>query len=124
LNPTILCVDDQPAVLKVIRGMLIKTEDRFVKTVDDPVEVIPFLETHPEVDLVISDIMMPGMDGWQLLKAIRTRFPLIGVILFSSRIDVRDQNLEPGLEPDAIVAKPFERADLVRAIHAVGRMRL
>ncbi len=124
LNPTILCVDDQPAVLRLIRAMLITTEDRFVKTVGNPADVIPFLSAHPEVDIVISDIKMPKIDGWQILRMIREQFPLVRVILFSAHADLIEDNPDGSIVADATIAKPFERAELIQAIQSVGRMKL
>jgi signal transduction histidine kinase len=124
LNPTLLCVDDEVAVLKMVRSMLLKIEEQFVETTARSEDVIAFLELHPEVDLVLSDISMPGIDGWDLLERIRAHNPLIAVMLYSGI----PKNLEPPpnttVFPDATLEKPFSKSELIRTITSIGRQRI
>ncbi len=83
LQPNLLIIDDDVSVLKMLNSRYINLDKRFVQTLEEPESVLAYLKGHPEIDLVLSDILMPGMDGWQLLREIRGAFPLMPVILYS-----------------------------------------
>jgi len=121
LVPTVLCVDDQPSVLKLLRSQFKRFGVGQVKTTQKPERVLDFLEAHPEVDLVMSDVKMPGLDGWRLLKKIRKRFPLMPVILYSGFPDALKPDPECELRPDAVLQKPFDRKELNRVLRSVQR---
>ncbi len=53
------------------------------ETKNKPENVVEYLENHPEVDIVLSDIMLSGINGWKLLEKIKARFPLLTVIMDS-----------------------------------------
>ena len=122
--PTLLCVDDQAAVLKLVRSFLMRVEGAFVETTPRPETVMAFLESHPEVDIVLSDVAMPTVDGWDLLKAIKTRFPLVAVILFSGHPDKLEPPQGTPFRPDYVMAQPFGKRELVAALSSVGRQRI
>lgn len=124
LHPTILCVDDNELVLGMVRSMLIKVEDEFVETTARPEQVVEFLESHPEVDIVLSDVSMPGLNGWDLLEKIKQRFPLIAVILYSGLPDALEPPDTCYFQPDAVLHKPFEKFELVQILSSIGRQRL
>jgi len=124
LHPTILCVDDNELVLGMVRSMLIKVEDEFVETTARPEQVVEFLESHPEVDIVLSDVSMPGLNGWDLLEKIKERFPLIAVILYSGLPDALHPPDSCDYQPDAVLHKPFEKFELVQILSSIGRQRL
>ena len=84
--------------------------------------VLEYLQEHPEIDLVISDILMPDMNGWQLLQKIRERFPLMPVILYSGSQQALENPLD-GIQPDFLIQKPFDRSHLIDCIHQIGRMK-
>jgi PAS domain S-box-containing protein len=124
LRPTVFCVDDDLRVLRMLESLFLKVSDAFMATTTDPEAVVAYLEEHPEVDVVLSDIVMPGMDGWDLLAKIKARFPLIPVILYSGHPSALEGK-QPGLmEPDALLQKPFQVEQLLRIIDGIGRQRL
>ena len=123
-HPTILCVDDQEAVLKLVRSILMRVDDAFVETTPRPEAVLAFLESHPEVDIVLSDVAMPGFNGWDLLKAIKMRYPLVSVILFSGQPDKLEAPEGAPFQPDSVMSKPFGKRELVAALSSVGRQRI
>ncbi len=124
LHPTILCVDDDMSLLKMVRSMLIKVEDEFVETTARPEEVMRYLESHPEIDIVLSDVSMPKIDGWDLLARIRKKFPMISVVLYSGHPEALKPPPDVQDRPDAILEKPFEKFDLVQVLSTIGRQRL
>ena len=71
LDPVLLIIDDDVNVLKLLSSRFLKLDKRFVHQLTKAELVVSYLAAHPEVDLVISDISMPGMTGWQLLEEIK-----------------------------------------------------
>ncbi|MBU0681597.1 MAG: PAS domain-containing protein [Proteobacteria bacterium] len=121
LSPTILCIDDDKPVLQFIetffRGA---TGDFTIATRDNPQHILTYLEEHPEVDLVISEVMMPNMNGWDLLAEIKNKFPLMPVTLISGDPTALEQR--PGAPtPDHILQKPLGLQELRALIKNIDR---
>ena len=87
-------------------------------------DVISYLEAHPEVDIFISEINLPAMNGWELSRKIKERFPLLSVILYSC--DSLTGKPEGGMavKPDHLLKKPFSMLQLQNIIRETGRQRL
>lgn len=113
----LLLVDDEDAVLQVTARMLSGAGYR-VLTAPDAAEALRLLERHGgEVAALVTDVMMPGMDGRQLARIAAGRRPDLCVVFVSGfaekLIDEHGNNLEPG---STILAKPFDRERLVSAV--------
>lgn len=81
--PTILVVDDSPLELRKVEALLRKNPDYHLKLASDGDEAVTLLEScAPE--LVITDLVMPGMNGLQLLSRIVTQQPMIPVVLMTA----------------------------------------
>ena len=91
---------------------------------DAPEDIIACLEDHPEVDIVVSEIKLPGMNGLELLKRIRERFPLLTVVLYSAEPAVFGQGGRTAVTADLLLKKPFSMSQLHNYIREVGRQRL
>ena len=87
-------------------------------------DIIHFLEEHPEIDVVLSDIVMPGIDGWQLLDDIKAKFPLLPVILISGDPLNQQQLQGRSSPPDHFMLKPLDLPELITVINTIGRQRL
>ncbi|RYE94184.1 MAG: response regulator [Oxalobacteraceae bacterium] len=100
---SILLVDDEEPIRDVLSWML---EDfgHTVHPATDGYKALAFLRVKKPVDIVLSDINMPGMDGVALCRAIEAEFPSLPVLLISGR--PRPDGVK------AFVAKPF-RADIL-----------
>jgi CheY-like chemotaxis protein len=113
----ILIVDDEEEIVRLMRRTL---EDYDTVEAHNGEEALAMLEEQP-VDLVITDIRMPDMDGYQLLKVIRKRFPDVRVLAMSGAVtgeDVEEHGFEAFIEkpmdPDGIreiVERVSEKAD-------------
>ena len=123
VQPNLLIIDDDPSVLKMLKSNFIKLDKRFVQTLSQAESVLEYLQGHPEIDLVLSDILMPDMNGWQLLKKIREHFPLMPVILYSGSQQALENSLD-GIQPDFLIQKPFDRHRLIECIHKISRMKI
>ena len=81
---TILVVDDTEVDRRLVAGMLTKDGNHTIHCANNGEEAVSFLQrSFP--DLVLTDLFMPGMDGIELLQLIRREYPLIPVILMTSR---------------------------------------
>jgi signal transduction histidine kinase len=111
----VLVVDDEPAVRDVLRELLGGEGYTVVDAPDGP-SGLAFCETA-RVDVVLSDVSMPGMSGWEVAEACHARFPDIPVGLITGWGDRLDpaELARHGIR--FVVAKPFEAAEV---LHRVG----
>jgi CheY-like chemotaxis protein len=124
IRPAILCCDSDASYLNEIKISFVDVIDWLCGFEDICEDVIAYLEAHPEVDIFISEINLPAINGWNLLKKIRERFPLLPVILYSS--DAQAEKQEEGMadKPDYLLKKPFSMLQLQNIIREIGRQRL
>ena len=124
IHPAMLCMDHDPAFLNELKMNFIDALDWPAGQENTPEAIISYLEDHPEIDTVISEIRLPGMDGWELLKEIRERFPLLAVILYSADPVALKQGGRTAVKPDHLLRKPFNMSQLQALIRELGRQRL
>jgi PAS domain S-box-containing protein len=124
IRPTMFCIDHDHAFLNELKMNFIDAVGWSPGLEDTPEDIITYLEDYPEVDMVISEIKLPGMDGWKLLKKIRERFPLMTVVLYSSESAVYGQSGKADIKADLLLKKPFNMSQLKNFIRDVGRQRL
>ena len=119
MNPKILVVDDSALVRKVISTFLEGEGYDLVMTSDSAKVVDLIQEMSP--DLVISDIMMPGMDGYTFLRRIRKEKSLasLPVIMMSTKKKEAMEDLFVSYNISGYLEKPFEKEDLVALIKNV-----
>lgn len=117
----ILVVDDNLELLKLIKRMLRATNYQ-VLTVTDGVEALEVLQTQP-VDLILADIAMPGMNGYQLYERIRQNpdWLVIPFIFLTARALDSDIRYGKELGVDDYLTKPIQPEDLLAVIQ--GKLR-
>jgi len=111
---SILCVDDDPAVLSALRRTL-RHEPYGVVTVSDATAVLECLDRHP-VNVVIADERMPRMTGSELLAEVHRRWPWMGLVIltgFPGR-NVVIRGLEASV--DFLLTKPWDDESLRKTI--------
>jgi two-component system alkaline phosphatase synthesis response regulator PhoP len=118
---TILVVDDEPAIVQVIRERLTR-EGFAVHAADTGEAALAAIDKGPH-DLVILDLMLPGMDGLEVLRQLRQTDQDVPVIILTARDD--DVDVVVGLElgADDYVVKPFNPRELAARVRAVLRRR-
>jgi CheY-like chemotaxis protein len=108
----VLVVDDNPLILNIIKSLL-GSVDYQVHTAGDGREALSVLESK-NVDLIVCDVMMPTMDGYQLHQAVRSRGEMahIPFVFLTALGDAVDVSYGKELGADDYLVKPFEPADL------------
>ena len=124
LHPSILCIDDDVEFLGLLNMHFVEVKNMSTETIHKPESVVEYLENHPEVDIVLSDIMQSGINGWKLLEKIKARFPLLTVILYSKNLNTIKQKPDNIPAPDHFLEKPFKMEHLLEIINTIGRQRL
>lgn len=115
----ILVVDDESRMRKPVRDFL-EREGFEVLEAGDGVEAMDLFYEEKEVALVILDVMMPKMDGWQTLREIR-QTSQVPVIMLTARSEERDELQGFKLGVDEYISKPFSPKILVARVEAVLR---
>ena len=114
-RPLIMAVDDEETILKLLRVNL--TVDGYdVITAPDGSSALTMLEEH-KPDLILLDIMMPGLDGFQVLDLMRQRSN-VPVIMLTARCEKETVRDTLGLGADDYVTKPFRILELTARIRA------
>ena len=115
---TILVVDDDPNIAQLVKLYLEKEGyEVSVETRGD--EALAAFQKNPP-SLLLLDIMLPGMDGWQVCRAIR-QISNIPIIMLSAKDETFDKVLGLELGADDYITKPFEGKELVARVKAVLR---
>jgi len=118
----VLVVDDDQALLKLVARTL-RMEGYDVVTVDNGMAALHLVESL-EPDLIVLDIMMPGMTGWEVAERVRQRWD-IPIVMLTAKSGVRDQVKGLGVGADDYVCKPFNSDQLLdRVEKTLRRVRL
>lgn len=115
----ILVVDDESRMRKLVRDFLVKNNYEVVEAADGEEALNLFFEKN-DIDLVILDVMMPKMDGWQVCREIR-EYSKIPIIMLTAKSDERDELLGFELGVDEYISKPFSPKILVARVEAILR---
>lgn len=115
----ILLVDDESRMRKLVRDFLVKSNYEVVEAEDGEAALDIFFEAN-DVDLVILDVMMPKVDGWQVCKEIRA-YSKVPIIMLTAKSDERDELLGFELGVDEYISKPFSPKILVARVEAILR---
>jgi DNA-binding response OmpR family regulator len=118
MSRTILVVDDKPNVRTLVRDYL--TEQGFRVVVSDNGQNALYAARHEAPDLILLDIMMPEMDGFEFVRAFR-RESDTPIILLTARLEEADKVAGLELGADDYVTKPFSMRELLARIRTVLR---
>lgn len=114
---TILLVDDEPEVLKLLERLLVHLGFR-VLTAEDGIGALDVLARHgDEIQLLVTDVEMPGLDGHELARRFAARRPGAGILMLSGYPD--DRSDDPSQPPIQFLPKPFTSRQLSAAIQAL-----
>src|SRR5450631_1329675 len=111
----ILLVDDEPGMLRYIRTLL-EVDDYSVQTASTGEEALQQVEKGLRPDLVLLDLLMPGIDGLQTLEQLRQLVPGLKVVMLSCVSDTRKVVQAIRLGAQDYLTKPFQKAELTTVI--------
>ena len=115
----ILVVDDESRMRKLVRDFLVKqTFD--VLEAGDGEEAVDIFFREKDIALIILDVMMPKMDGWQVCREIRA-YSKVPIIMLTAKSDERDELQGFDLGVDEYITKPFSPKILVARVEAILR---
>ena len=115
----ILVVDDESRMRKLVRDFLVKKDFEVLEAGDGAEAIDVFFDTK-DIALVILDVMMPKMDGWQVCREIR-KYSKVPIIMLTAKSDERDELLGFELGVDEYISKPFSPKILVARVEAILR---
>ncbi len=113
---TVLVVDDEPAVARLLCDILENSGHHTLKALDGEAGLEVFRARHEEIDVVLLDLIMPKLEGEQCLEEMLAIDPEAAVVIASGRSidDATRKRLEPKIKD--FLAKPFEVHDVLRAL--------
>ena len=120
-HETILVVDDEPAILQVIQDRLVR-EGFAVLTAQSGEQALASGRDRQH-DLIILDLMLPDVDGFEFLRQLRAAGDEVPVIILTARDDEVDVVVGLELGADDYIAKPFNPRELVARVRVVLRRR-
>ena len=115
----ILVVDDESRMRKLVKDFLIKNNYEVMEAEDGSQALDIFFE-EKDIALVILDVMMPKMDGWQVCREIR-QYSKVPIIMLTAKSDERDELQGFQLGVDEYISKPFSPKILVARVEAILR---
>ena len=118
-NPKILVVDDESRMRKLVRDFLEK-KGFVVMEAGDGEEAMDIFYEEKDIALILLDVMMPKMDGWEVCREIRKNSK-VPIIMLTARSDERDELLGFDLGVDEYISKPFSPKILVARVEAILR---
>lgn len=117
MSHRILVVEDEPEN-RLFIGLMLRTEGYEVLEAEDGPSAFDLLGREAPPDIILLDVMMPGLNGWQVFERLRQdgrwgRIPVVMLTALAQRSDV-ERAVQLGVE--GYVTKPFEPADLIHTI--------
>ena len=117
----VLMVDDEARMRKLVKDFLSIKGYKVIEA-EDGEQAVDIFFKDKDIGLVILDVMMPKMDGWEVCKTIR-RYSQVPIIMLTARSEERDELLGFELGVDEYISKPFSPKILVARIEAILRRR-
>jgi len=112
----ILVVDDDPEVLDALSEQLGYLGHQVI-TMRGGFEALSYLESGKHADLILTDVVMPQMDGWELVQTVRARWPMIRIGVVSGQLNGYDPWRE---SPDLVFTKPVRSQTLEDELSLLG----
>ena len=113
----ILVVDDESRMRKLVKDFL-EREGHIIIEAADGMEAMDFFYENKDIALIILDVMMPRMDGWQVCREVRA-LSQVPIIMLTARGEERDELQGFELGVDEYISKPFSPKILVARVNAI-----
>ncbi len=115
----ILVVDDESRMRKLVRDFLVRSHFEVIEAEDGAQALDIFFEQN-DIALILLDVMMPKMDGWQVCREVRA-YSKVPIIMLTAKSDEQDELQGFELGVDEYITKPFSPKILVARVEAVLR---
>lgn len=115
----ILVVDDEQRMRKLVKDFLVK-QDYTVLEAEDGEKAVDIFFSEKNIALIILDVMMPRMDGWEVCREIR-QYSDVPIIMLTAKTGEKDELLGFELGVDEYISKPFSPKILVARVQAILR---
>ena len=115
----VLVVDDESRMRKLVRDFLVKKDFQILEA-ENGADAVDLFFSVKDIALVILDVMMPKMDGWEVCRTIREHSK-VPIIMLTAKADERDKLLGFELGVDEYISKPFSPKILVARVEAILR---
>lgn len=119
MNNKILVVDDESRIRKIIRDFLVR-EGYVVCEAEDGEAALDIFCSNNDIDLIIMDVMMPKMDGWQLCKEVR-KLSKVPILMLTAKSEEQDELKGFELGVDEYISKPFSPKILTARVNTLLR---
>lgn len=118
-NLKVLVVDDEARMRKLVKDFLVK-KDFTVLEAGDGAEALDVYYENQDISLIILDVMMPKLDGWQVCREIRSQSK-VPIIMLTAKAEEQDELLGFELGVDEYISKPFSPKILTARVEAILR---
>ncbi|MBB4313225.1 response regulator transcription factor [Roseospira marina] len=117
----LLIAEDEPSILESL-VFILGREGYSIATARDGREALECLKTHGAPGLLILDVMLPAVSGFEVLKAVRTEPELeaVPVLMLTAKGQARDRQMAEQMGANAFIAKPFSNQDVVQAVRRLA----
>ena len=118
-DATILVVDDESRMRKLIKDFLIQKNFNIFEAEDGEKALKSYEENKEKIDLILLDVMMPKLDGWSVLRNIRQDNKKLPIVMLTARAEEQDELFGFELGVDEYITKPFSPKILVARVEAI-----
>ena len=118
-DATILVVDDESRMRKLIKDFLIQKNYNILEAEDGEKALKAYEENKEKIDLILLDVMMPKLDGWSVLRNIRQENKKLPIVMLTARAEEQDELFGFELGVDEYITKPFSPKILVARVEAL-----
>ncbi len=115
----VLVVDDESRMRKLVKDFLVRKNYDVIEA-ENGEQAVDLFFSKKDIALIILDVMMPKMDGWQVCREIR-QYSKVPIIMLTAKSDEKDELLGFDLGVDEYISKPFSPKILVARVEAVLR---
>ena len=118
-NLTILVVDDEARMRKLIKDFLVKKDYNILEADDGEKALSVYKENKNKINLILLDVMMPKLDGWSVLRQIRQENKTLPIVMLTARAEEQDELFGFELGVDEYISKPFSPKVMVARVEAI-----
>lgn len=116
----VLLLEDEKSIRDFVRINLRRENYEVVEAATGE-EALALAQEQPDIDIAILDVMLPGIDGFEVCSVLRRKYPRIGIIMLTAKSQEVDKVMGLNNGADDYMSKPFSPAELLARINALHR---